>query len=242
MVLVQIKKLSKVQKNNLLKGKGVRIKLGYDETIQLNNEQYKKFVRNSNNGKAYTLKLDAQQLAKRGAGLFGDIYGYIKRTPALREASNALIRGGKKYAHRGINYLSNKAHSKIEQIPTIQGEGILGDVIGFVNPTAGTIARTLGLGMKKRRGAGIMDVAAQLAKNAVKGLAKKGVETGANYLTNKIEGMGMTKRKRKISEKQLANLAAGRAKRQMNIMNNKKIGSGRSRKKISGAALYPAGY
>ena len=249
---VQVQKLTKTQMRNLLKGKGARIKIGTASTLYLSEKQYKGFYKNSKLGKAYTLKLSQEQLAKQGSGLFGDVYNFVKRTPFLKEAANAAIRGGKKYAHKGIDYLSNRAHSKIEEFPTIgdglkrgriiKGKGILGDVISFINPTAGAVAKTIGLGMKKRtrRGKGFLG---DVLKAGAKAVAQKGIEAGANYLSNKVEGMGM-KRKRKATQAQLNALAIGRAIRDEN--RRKKgftvSGSGRARKKYSGAALLPAGY
>ena len=52
----QIGKLSKVQLNNLFKGKNVRIKKGTAHTINLTETQVKKFHRNSRHGKALTIK------------------------------------------------------------------------------------------------------------------------------------------------------------------------------------------
>ena len=52
----QIGKLSKVQLNNLLKGKNVRIKKGTSHTNNLTEAQVKKIHRNSRQGKALTIK------------------------------------------------------------------------------------------------------------------------------------------------------------------------------------------
>ncbi len=32
-----------------------------------------------------------------------------------------------------------------------KGKGILGDIVGFINPTAGAVAKAVGLGMKKKK-------------------------------------------------------------------------------------------
>jgi hypothetical protein len=91
----KIGKLSKVQLNKLLKGKNVRIKKGTAHTVYLTEEQVKKFNRNCKLGKAFTVKLNQDQIAKQGAGL-------------------------------------------------------LGDLAGFIHPVAGIVAKTVGLGMKKK--------------------------------------------------------------------------------------------
>lgn len=234
---IEIGKLSKVQKVNLLKGKNVRIKKGTSETIYLTEQQINKLERNHRLGKRYTVKLTQDQIAKTGSGLFGDVYSYVKRTPVLKNVVNAAIRGGKKYAHQGVNYISSKAHRKIEDFPTIgdglalrrkpkaigarnryiKGNGIIGDIAGFINPTAGVIAKTLGLGMKKKYGKGLLT---DIAKEGVKAIAKKGIEVGSNYLTDKIEGMGLI---RQATPKQLEHLAKIRAIRQANLLASGKI-------------------
>jgi hypothetical protein len=189
----QIGKLSKVQLNNLLKGKNVRIKKGTSHTINLTEAQVKKFHRNSRQGKALTIKLNQDQIAK-------------------------------------------------------QGSGILGDVVGMIHPTAGILAKAVGLGMKKKRGKGLMgdlansamfsagvhnkllapkkygkgflenlakEAAINLAKTAGKFAVDKSLELGGNFVKGKIEGLGM-RRKRSATPAQLAALAKGRAIRDAN--------------------------
>ena len=41
---------------------------------------------------------------------------------------NPIISGAKKRAHAGVNYLSNRAKSKIDEIQEIEVEGIIGDI------------------------------------------------------------------------------------------------------------------
>jgi len=139
-----------------------------------------------------------------------------------------------------------------------EGSGILGavlsgaaglsDLIGGpgsreasqVLGTIGGISNAIGLGMKKpKKGKGLLgDIAKELAINMAKSAGKFAIDKGADYAKGKIEGLGML---RKASPKQLASLAKARSmigkKKKA-----KKTGSGRSRRKIYGSALYPGGY
>ena len=234
----QIGKLSKVQLNNLLKGKNVRIKSGTSHVIYLTEMQAKKFHRHVRQGKALTIKLNQEQIAKQGSGLLGDLIGLVHPTAGMVAKTVGL--GMRKK----------------------QGKGILGDLIGMVHPTAGMVAKTVGLGMKKK-GKGMMsdlvnfglqettnalfrptkkgydgkgflgDLAKQAAINIAKSAGKFAVEKGteiakdkaSEFLINKIEGLGMRKRKA-ATPAQLAALAKGRAIRDANR---------------SGGALYVAG-
>jgi hypothetical protein len=220
----QIGKLSKVQLNNLLKGKNVRIKKGTSHTINLTEAQVKKFHRNSRQGKALTIKLNQDQIAKQGSGILGDVVGMIHPTAGI--LAKAVGLGMKKK----------------------RGSGILGDVVGMIHPTAGILAKAVGLGMKKKRGKGLMgdlansamfsagvhnkllapkkygkgflenlakEAAINLAKTAGKFAVDKSLELGGNFVKGKIEGLGM-RRKRSATPAQLAALAKGRAIRDAN--------------------------
>ena len=127
----QIGKLFKVQLNNLLKGKNVRIKSGSSHTLYLTETQAKKFHKNISQKKALTIKLNQEQIAKQGSGLLGDLIGMVHPTAGMVAKTIGL--GMRKK----------------------QGKGILGDLIGMVHPTAGMVAKSVGLGMKKK-GKGIM--------------------------------------------------------------------------------------
>lgn len=224
----KVAKLSKVQLNNLLKGKNVRVKKGTAHTINLTEEQVKKFHKNTKLGKALTVKLNQDQIAKQGSGILGDIVGLIHPTAGM--IAKAVGLGIKKKIHH-------------------KGKGILGDIVGMINPTAGMVAKAVGLGMKKRshRGKGVMsdlataamyttgvhnkvltpkrlgngfienlakEAAINLAKSAGKFAVDKGLELGGNYVKGKIEGLGM--HKRRVSSAQLSALARGRAIRDAN--------------------------
>jgi hypothetical protein len=205
----QIGKLSKVQLNNLLKGKNVRIKSGSSHTLYLTETQAKKFHKHVRQGKALTVKLNQEQIAKQGSGLLGDLIGLVHPTAGMVAKTVGL--GMRKK----------------------QGKGILSDLIGMVHPTAGMVAKTVGLGMTKKGKGFLGDLAKQAAINIAKSAGKFAVEKGteiakdkaSEFLINKIEGLGMRKRKA-ATPAQLAALAKGRAIRDANR---------------SGGALYPAG-
>jgi hypothetical protein len=150
-----------------------------------------------------------------------------------------------------------------------EGSGIVGDLAGLLHPAAGVIAKTLGLGMKKTKGKGILG---DLGKYALNFAKDKAIETaidygsskGKDFLKNTI-GFGML---RNASPKQLEALARARAMRKPRIPKKpkkngpkrpatlkqlenlakaramrgmKKSGSGRGRKKTYGSALRVAG-
>ena len=199
----KVGKLSKVQLNNLLKGKNVRVKSGTAHTINLTEDQVKKFHRNTRLGKALTIKLNQDQIAKQGSGLLGDLVGFIH--PAAGMVAKVVGLGMKKTNHRG--------------------SGILGDIVGMINPTAGAVAKAVGLGMKKRSNRGkkigkgfienlAKEAAINLAKSAGKFVVDKGLEVGGNFVKGKIEGLGMNKRR--ATPAQLSALARGRAIRDAN--------------------------
>ena len=193
----QIGKLSKVQLNKLLKGKNVRIKKGTSHTINLTEAQLKKFNRNCRLGKAFTVKLNQDQIAKQGSGILGDIAGFIHPVAGLVAKTVGLGMKKKK-----------------------QGKGILGDIVGMIHPKAGEVAKAIGLGMRKKQGKGFIEnlakeAAINLAKTAGKFAVDKGLELGGNYVKGKIDGMGMRKR-RAATPAQLAALAKGRAIRDAN--------------------------
>jgi hypothetical protein len=196
---VSIGKLSKVQLNNLLKGKNVRVKSGAAHTINLTEAQVKKFYKNTSKGKAFTVKLNQEQIAKQGGGILGDLVGLVHPTAGM--VAKAVGLGMKK----------------------TQGKGILSDIVGLINPNAGMIAKSVGLGMKKKHGKGFFtdlakDAAINLAKNVGKFAVDKGTDfakdKASEYLKSKIEGLGM--KKRKATSAQLAALAKGRAIRDAN--------------------------
>ena len=204
-----IGKLSKVQLNKLLKGKNVRIKSGTAHTLYLTEEQAKKFHKNISQKKSLTVKLNQEQIAKQGSGLLGDLIGLVHPTAGMVAKTVGL--GMRKK----------------------QGKGILSDLIGMVHPTAGMVAKTVGLGMTKKGKGFLGDLAKQAAINIAKSAGKFAVEKGteiakdkaSEFLINKIEGLGMRKRK-SATPAQLAALAKGRAIRDANR---------------SGGALYVAG-
>ena len=219
----QIGKLSKVQLNNLLKGKNVRIKKGTSHSINLTESQVKKFHRNSRQGKALTIKLNQDQIAKQGSGILGDVIGMINPNAGTIAKSFGLGMKGKR--GKGIVGdlvgMINPTAGMVAKAVGLgmkkrQGKGIVGDLVGMINPTAGMVAKAVGLGVKKKHGKGFLtDLAKDAAINLAKTVGKLAVNKGSEYLTNKIDGAGMRKR-RKATPAQLAALARGRAIRDAN--------------------------
>ena len=191
----QIGKLSKVQLNNLLKGKNVRIKSGTAHVIYLTEAQVKKFHRNARQGKAFTVKLNQDQIAKQGSGLLGDLIGLVHPTAGMVAKTVGL---GMKKKGKGLI------------IP-----GYAGDIL-----ERGLFDSFIG----KKKGNGFLadfakQKAIELAKTAGKFAVEKGTELAkdkaSEFLINKIEGMG-ARRKKVATPAQLAALAKGRAIRDAN--------------------------
>ena len=223
---VGIAKLSDNQLSRLRNGHPVRVKLGNSHKIALNIQQLKKLHTASKKGSALTVSFDPYQKEAHGSGLLGDIAKKAKafiQKHKLQDMVNPIISGAKKRAHAGVNYLSNRAKSKIDEIQEIEGEGIIGDIFS----TIGSIANATGAGVayrknaptatrrRSRRGKGIFG---DIAKNVAKSVATKGIELGSDYLKDKVQGMGLKGR------------IAGRRP-----INRKRSHGG------SGGALYPAG-
>jgi hypothetical protein len=114
---IGISPLTKTQINNYEKGKGVRVRAG-NYIIRVSKPVFTKFHQNIRNGKSFTL-----YKKHIGSGIFRDAYNFVKRTPALKHAANYAIRTGKRYAHKGIDYLAGRAHQGIEHLPMI-GDGL----------------------------------------------------------------------------------------------------------------------
>ena len=157
----QIGKLSKVQINNLLKGKNVRVKKGTSHTINFTEAQLKKFHRNSRQGKALTIKLTHDQIAKQGAGLFGDLIGLVH--PTAGKVANMVGLGMKKKKGKGIlGDLANFALSKIGVQKKILGTGFLENK-----------AKEAAINMAKSAGKFAIDKGADFAKGKIEGLGMR---------------------------------------------------------------------
>jgi len=215
-----IGKLSKVQLNNLLKGKRVRVKKGTAHKVNLTQEQLYKFNHNTSKGKALTIKLNQDQIAKQGSGIIGHLVGKI---------------------HPGVGKLANMVGLGMKQK---KGRGLAADLIGLVHPTAGKLASIVGLGAQKKTyqpktlGAGFIEdlakqAAVNLAKTAGKFAVDKSLELGGNYVKGKIEGLGL--KGVPATEKQRQALAFGRAKRIANI-----LASGKKPRRKTGRKATPA--
>ena len=123
---IGIAKLSDNQLSRLRNGHPVRVKLGSSHKIALNIQQLKKLHSASKKGSALTVSFDPYQKEAHGSGLLGDIAKKAKafiQKHKLQDMVNPIISGAKKRAHAGVNYLSNKAKSKIDEIQEIEGEG-----------------------------------------------------------------------------------------------------------------------
>lgn len=238
---VGVSKLSENQKSRLRNGHPVRIKKGTANKLHLTPEQIKKLESAARRGAGFTVTLNPEQAEKHGAGLFGDIATRVKKLANKhKDIINPVIKAVKSAGHRGLQKVATSLHNKINEIPELSGEGvkkrrrgrpkkgagILGDIIGMINPTIGTVAKTVGLGVKKTRkprkprakkGKGLLS---DLAKSGVKALAPVLIDAASNAAKNKISGMGAKKR-------------VGRPR---------KSKVGRPRKTKSGSALMPAGY
>ena len=233
---VGIQKLSDNQLSKLRNGHPVRIKEGNHHKICLSIQQVKKLKKASKKGSASTISFDPYQLEAHGSGILGDIGKKAKafiQKYKLQDIVNPVINRVKKESHKGVSKLSNYAHSKINELqPVEQGEGIIGDVLGVL----GNVAKTAGFGVarkhsapkktksKARKGKGILT---NLAKTAVKTVANKGIDMGANFLKDKVSGMG---NKRFADARRIRGRRPPPAKRSFG-------GSG-----YDGGALYPAGY
>lgn len=229
---VGIQKLSDNQLSKLRNGHPVRIKVGSTHKVALSPQQLKKLYQAHKKGSATTIQFDPYQLECHGSGILGDIGKKAKafiQKYKLQDIVNPVINRVKTESHKGVSKLSNFAHSKINELqPVEQGEGLIGDVLGVL----GTVAKTAGFGVRKhttapmkkrgRKGKGLIT---DLAKTAAKSVATKGIELGADYLKDKVSGMGY---KSITSHRRIA----GRKATTM----RKRLHGG------TGGSLYPAGY
>ena len=236
---VGVSKLSENQKSRLRNGHPVRIKKGTANKLHLTKEQIKKLESASRRGAGYTVTLNPEQAEKHGAGLFGDIATKAKKfANKHKDLINPIAtKAVKSSGHKGLQKIATSLHNKINSIPELsgegvkkrrrgrpskKGEGIFGDVLGMINPTIGTVAKAVGLGIKKTRkprtkkGKGVIS---DMAKSGLKALAPVLIDAASSAAKNKISGMGTKKR-------------VGRPR---------KTKAGRPRKTRTGGALYPAG-
>ena len=217
---IGIQPLTTKQIHNLAKGKGVRVHPG-NYKVNVDKKQYTLFNKNSRLGKAFTFKLEHHH----GSGFLQDAYNFIKSRPTLRHATNYAIRTGKRYAHKGVDYLAGKAHHAVERIPMVgdgmhphlhhrrhhRGHGVGGLVL---NGAAG-LSNLIG-------GQGSSEAADVL----------RGVGGVANFL-----GLGLHY---KATQKQHSALQKARAVRAANLL--KKSRGSKSKRGHKGSALIPAGY
>lgn len=191
---IGIQPLTKKQLTNLAKGKGVRVYQG-NYVVDVDKKQYNAYNKNSRLGKAFTFKLSRHQ----GSGFLQDAYNFVKSRPVLKRAVNYGLQTGKRYGHRGIDYLSGRAHQALERVPMI-GDGM--------RPRR-RVGRPRGNGL----GGLVLEGAAGLS-NLIGGQGSKeaaDVLRGAGGVAN-FFGLGL---KRKATPKQLASLQKARAMRAM---------------------------
>lgn len=249
--VVSIGKLSETQKSRLRNGHATRIKKGNGNKLHLTAEQIKKLESAHKKGRGLNLTMYPEQAEKHGAGLFGDIATKVKKLANKhKDLINPIIKAVKNAGHRGLQKASTSLHNKINEIPELSGEGVkrrrgrpkkgagvLGDIIGMINPTMGAVAKTVGLGAKKTRkprtkkGKGVMSTVLKGVLPSIKMGNGKG-KRGKGVLTDIA----------KAGAKKLAPIiidaAAGAAKGKIAGMGAKKRRVGRPRK--NGGALYPA--
>lgn len=191
---VGISKLSPTQISRLRNGHKVRIKMGNAHQIHLSKEQLKKLTSAHKKGKAYTVLFDPYQIEKHGSGECGNIC--VKSKCSKKSA----------------------------------GKGVVSDVFH----TAGNVTESVGLGIarkhtvapkkritKSKKGKGLFDTLGNIAKTGAQAMAQEGLNTGVNYLNNKINGMGAVAHRRIVGRR---------------AVNKKKSHGG------SGGALYPSGF
>jgi hypothetical protein len=219
-------KLSESQKSKLRNGHPVRIKLGSGNTLNLTDQQIKKLQSAHKKGAAYTITFHPEQEEKHGEGFFGDIASKAKKfaistVKKNRDLINPIIGRARSYAKSGIQKLSDKANEKVDYFtPEIEGEGIIGDAL------KGLIGMT-GLGMKKRGRP--KKILTEVVNNKVR------VRKGKGVLSNIIKAVAPT------AIDAIANAATSVAKNKVEGMGVKKRKAGRPRKGRGGGALFPAG-
>lgn len=87
---VKVCPLTSSQKSNLMKGKGIRMKLGNAHSIPLRDDQIKKMARNHNKGMATTIALDPYAIDQlHGTGFFDSMKKAFSH-PVTKQISQAL--------------------------------------------------------------------------------------------------------------------------------------------------------
>ena len=208
---VGIAKLSPTQIRKMKQGKPFRITAGNSTSINLNELQYKGFIKNAKNGKSYTIVYDN----KLGSGIVGDLAGLLH--PAAGVIAKTLGLGMKKtkrgkgmlgdIAKIALNSAKDFAIDKALDYGSSKGKEFLKDKIGF--------------GMLRKASPKQLEALARARAMRKPRIPKKPKKYGP---------------KRPATLKQLETLAKARAMR-----GTKKTGSGRGRNKTYGSALRVAG-
>jgi hypothetical protein len=241
---VGIQRLSDNQLSKLRNGHSVRIKIGNVHKIALSVQQLKKLHKAHKKGAATTISFDPYQTEQHGAGILGDIAKKAKafiQKHKLQGVINPLINHARNIGHKGVSKLSNFAHSKVHELQPIDGGGPVSDVLGLASNISGQvgnaandaskIANVLGFGAARKHNSAPVKRRAKrttkgkgflgdLAKAGVKEIAKQGIEFGTDYLKNKVDGMAVVRKHRRI-------------------VGRKPVAS--RKKPHNGGAMYPAG-
>jgi hypothetical protein len=248
-------KLSETQKSKLRNGHPVRIKSGSGNNLHLTDPQIKKLQSAHKKGAAYTLTMHPEQAEKHGSGFFGDIAAKAKAFARKhKDLINPIIGRVRAGVHGGIDTLSNKAKSKLEELASkanakvdefIQpiegegvkrrrgrpkkGEGIIGDVLkGLISTTGLGVVKPKRL---KKEGKGVIG-------DVLKGLIGS---TGLGVVKPKRgrKGKGIMSSLLKAVAPAIIDAAAGAVKGKVEGMGRKrKAGRPKGR---GGGALFPAG-
>ena len=178
---IGIQKLSENQLSRLRNGHPVRVKIGSHHKIHLSVPQLKKLHTAHKNGKASTITFDPYQNEAHGSGLFGDIARKAKQFVQkyhLQDVVNPVIHKAKRVGHHAVNRASQYAHSQIDRLQPIEGNGMAGMLSNYA------IEKTIGNPYSWGKGRGLKHTT-----HKGKGLFG-GILSGASGLSNLIGGPG----------------------------------------------------
>ena len=199
---IKVKKLSDNQISNLVKGRGVRVQFGKDDTIMMSKEQIKKLDRAMKKGKGITLTLDPfQQMHHQRLKGSGSKVG--KAFKNLGKAIKSDVGSIGKAIEKG----TKKTFSPVEQGFNKTFNPALGrDIVSgleMVGRPTGKFLIEQGLPILANAGAeGLMTAIGQPELAPIAGaLAERGASYGAKELSKKA-GLGIKKRGRPSKEGQ----------------------------------------
>ena len=168
---IKIQKLSNSQRAKLLRGYGVRVRVGDDHEIDVGDVDYKRILSKSGKNIAHTLRLDTAMKA---------LNKHLKGTGLLNDLKPIALELGKDLAK--------------SEIKKRYGSGVLGDIAKEVAPIAMDLGKEVAKSeIKKRFGKGIMNTVGNIA-NEVKPIA---LELGKEIAKSEIKkhyGKGLCKK------------------------------------------------